>query len=36
MLTLGVIAVFMVVSLFHMRERRQVRRDLDRMLDRIE
>lgn len=36
MLTLGVIAVFLVVSLFHMRERRRVRRDLDQMLDRIE
>ena len=36
MLTLGVIAVFLVVSLFHMRDRRRVRRDLDQMLDRIE
>lgn len=35
-LTLGVIAVFLLVSVFHMRDRRRVRRDLDEMLDRIE
>jgi hypothetical protein len=36
MLTLVVVAVFLVVSLFHMRDRRRVQRNLDELLDRIE